>query len=92
MTMDITDRRKAEAELARHREHLEELVNERTAELEAANVQLRAGNEELARFNRAMVGRELRMIELKKEINALCAQAGQPPRYPLDFGKDSPSS
>jgi PAS domain S-box-containing protein len=85
MTMDITDRRKAEAELSRHREHLEELVNERTAELEAANVQLRAGNEELARFNRAMVGRELRMIELKKEVNELCAQAGQPPRYGFEF-------
>jgi hypothetical protein len=28
-----------------------------------------------------MVGRELRMIELKQEINALCAQLGQPPRY-----------
>jgi PAS domain S-box-containing protein len=42
-----------------------------------------AANEELARFNQAMVGRELRMIELKQEVNALCAQLGQPPRYPL---------
>ena len=29
----------------------------------------------LARFNRAAVDRELRMIELKKEINALCANS-----------------
>jgi hypothetical protein len=28
-----------------------------------------------------MVARELRMIELKKEVNALCALLGQPPRY-----------
>ena len=28
-----------------------------------------------------MVGRELRMIELKQEVNAFCAQLGQPPRY-----------
>jgi len=42
---------------------------------------LRASNQELTRFNQAMVGRELRMAELKKEINALCAQLGQPPRY-----------
>jgi hypothetical protein len=29
------------------------------------------------------------MIELKKEINELCAQSGQPSRYPLDFEKES---
>jgi len=28
------------------------------------------------------------MIELKKEVNELCGQASQPPRYPLDFEKD----
>ena len=48
---------------------------------------LRAKHDELARFNQAMVGRELRMIELKHEVNQLCAQLGQPPRYPaLDNG------
>ena len=31
-----------------------------------------------------MVGRELRMVELKREINGLCAAAGQPPRYRTD--------
>jgi PAS domain S-box-containing protein len=40
---------------------------------------------ELTQLNNVAVGRELRMIELKQEINALCASAGQPPRYPLDF-------
>jgi hypothetical protein len=44
---------------------------------------LHATSEELERLNRAVVGRAMRMVELKKEINALCAQAGQPPRYPL---------
>ena len=29
-----------------------------------------------------MVGRELRMIELKKEINQLCAEMKRPPQYP----------
>ena len=53
---------------------LEERVDERTAEL-------RKQNEELERFNKAMVGRELRMIELKREVNELCARLQLPPRY-----------
>jgi len=55
----------------------EELIKQR-------NDELRQQNEDLEIFNKAAVGRELRMIELKKEINELCRQAGQPPRYPLD--------
>ena len=50
--------------------------------------ELTVANEELARFNRAAVNRELRMIELKKEINALCGQLGRPPQYPLEFEKE----
>jgi len=42
---------------------------------------LRESNDELTRFNQAMVGRELRMIELKQEVNALCVRLGEPPRY-----------
>ena len=45
--------------------------------------------EELSRFNRLAVGRELRMIELKKEINELCGQQGLPARYPLEFERDT---
>ena len=37
-----------------------------------------------------MVDRELRMIELKKEVNETLATAGQPPRYPLDFESEQP--
>jgi PAS domain-containing protein len=50
--------------------------------------ELRDINEELSRFNNASVGRELRMIELKKKFNELCVQSGQPARYPLDFEKE----
>ena len=46
--------------------------------------ELRASNEELERFNRAAVGRELRMIELKSEVNELCGKAGEPPRYRVE--------
>ena len=46
---------------------------------------LRENVADLIRFNNAAVGRELRMIELKKEVNRLCVQAGLPPRYALKF-------
>ena len=44
---DITERRHAEQELDRYRHHLEDLVAERTAELEAANQRLRASDQRL---------------------------------------------
>lgn len=42
---------------------------------------LRERNAELVRFNRATVDRELRMVELKQEVNDLLARLGEPPRY-----------
>jgi PAS domain S-box-containing protein len=38
--------------------------------------------DELRRWHAATVGRELRVLDLKKEINDLLTQYGQPPRYP----------
>jgi PAS domain S-box-containing protein len=80
---------------------LERRVEQRTAELKASTAALKeevaerkraaealqASNEELERFNRAMVGREMRMIGLKQEINKLCNRLGQPPQYRVDFGE-----
>jgi two-component system CheB/CheR fusion protein len=45
---------------------------------------LREQMDELTRFNAAAVGRESRMIDLKKEINELCGRLGEPARYSLD--------
>jgi len=56
-----------------------------------AEQQLRENMDELTRFNNAMVSRESRMIELKKEVNTLCERLGESPRYPLDFGKEEAS-
>ncbi|MBI9036720.1 MAG: PAS domain S-box protein [Bacteroidales bacterium] len=61
---DTTKRRLAEDEVIKHRNHLEELVKARTAELEEKN-------KELENFNKVFVGRELRMIELKNKIKEL---------------------
>lgn len=44
--------------------------------------------DELTRFNAAAVGREMRMVELKKEVNQLCQQVGEPARYNLEFEKE----
>jgi PAS domain S-box-containing protein len=42
MGIDVTERKQAEAELEKYRHHLEELVEQRTGQLEAANAQLQA--------------------------------------------------
>jgi PAS domain S-box-containing protein len=48
------------------------------ARLLEREAQLRAFNAELQRFNSAMVGRELRMIELKRQIDELRGRLGLP--------------
>ena len=58
-------------------------------ERHVAGEHLRAQMGDLTRFNAAAVGRETRMIELKKEVNALAARLGEAPRYSLDFEKDA---
>jgi GAF domain-containing protein len=54
------------------------------AALRQSHAELRLQAEELGRFNRMAVGRELRMIELKQEINQLCERLGLAARYPLE--------
>jgi len=69
----------------------QDITERRRAEqaLAESHAQLRAQADELARFNRAAVGRELRMIELKNEINALCERLGEQPRHRLAFDRDA---
>jgi DNA-binding NtrC family response regulator len=43
--------------------------------------ELKQKYEELERFSRVTVDREVRMIELKQEVNALLKAAGQPEKY-----------
>jgi PAS domain S-box-containing protein len=47
---DITERKAQEEELARYRAHLEEIVAERTRDLERANMELERSNRELEQF------------------------------------------
>lgn len=71
-------------------------LEEKVAELESTNRQLEAdiaerrGAEakvaeqlvELQRWHRATIGREGRVLELKREVNGLLAELGRAPRYP----------
>jgi PAS domain S-box-containing protein len=49
--------------------------------LRFSEADLKAKMNELQRFNHAMVGRELQMVALKQEVNALCQAAGESVRY-----------
>ena len=46
-----------------------------------AEMEIREKSEELERTNSLMIDRELKMIELKKEINTLLMNSGKEPRY-----------
>jgi hypothetical protein len=68
-------------------------VTERRRAEEALQQQaeeLRVRNDTLTRFNRVAVGRELRMMELKREVNELCAKLGEPPRHRLAGDETAP--
>jgi hypothetical protein len=72
-------------------------AKEKAEELIAANQQLRAKeqalhashkelarkNEDLEAFNKLMVGRELVMIDLKKEVNSLLKELGRAAKYEI---------
>jgi len=57
----------------------------------SAEAALLQRNEELERFNRAAVDRELDMIDLKRQVNALSRELGRTPPFALDFA-DAPTA
>jgi ABC-type amino acid transport substrate-binding protein len=81
---------KANKELIKARDNLEEIVAERTEELsreiqEKATTEkvLKNKLEELELFNMLTIGRELKMIDLKKEINEMRIQSGHTKKYEI---------
>ena len=77
LEQEIGERSRIEGELQLLNANLEEAVQERTRESAQRAEELAMKIEELQRFNRLVVGRELRNVELKKQINALCAELGR---------------
>jgi hypothetical protein len=68
-------------ELIQHKEHLQETVDERTAELKEMNDKLKDTNVKLELFNETLVNREERIIEMKQEVNHLCTQLNKEVKY-----------
>ncbi|NJD07880.1 MAG: PAS domain S-box protein [Methylococcaceae bacterium] len=67
------------------RKAVEEELRRRTEELGRRNL-------ELERFNQAMVGRELEMIALKRQVNHLSSQLGLEPPFSLAFLEETAKS
>lgn len=61
------------------------LLSRDITERHEAQAELRQRNLELERFNAAATERELRMVDLKREVNALAQAAGRPAPYDLSF-------
>ncbi len=55
----------------------------------AATAALAQRNEQLSRFNQVAVGRELDMIDLKRQVNALSRQLGRAEPFNLAFADAS---
>jgi len=54
-----------------------------TTERKTAEEEIKKKTDELEKFNKLAVGRELKMIKLKKEINALLEKSGKEPGYKI---------
>ena len=88
VSWDITNQVLADREQRTYQSQLHDLVDAQTVELRSemeqrfrSETSLREKMEELERFERLAVGRESRMIELKREINELLQRLDEPVRY-----------
>ncbi|MEA3494637.1 MAG: DUF3365 domain-containing protein [Bacteroidota bacterium] len=69
LKLEINERKNAELKLKKYREHLEELVKERTEKLEERNNKLK-------KYNKFFEGREVRIKELKDRVKELEERMG----------------
>lgn len=74
--------KKIKNELNEYKEKLEEMVTSKTAAFEKANIELKNHYAELEKFTKTMVGREMRIVELKNQVNELSKELGREYPYP----------
>lgn len=70
------------------RKRADQRLRESERALRHANEELRSRTADLGRFNQVAVGREMRIIELKRELNELLVEFGRDPRYALEFDRE----
>ncbi|KAB2640425.1 MAG: response regulator [Verrucomicrobia bacterium] len=81
----ITDRElEIVIEMALYKSRVDLTIEQSNTQLEQRLAELREKCAELERFNKVTVGRELRMIELKQEVNTLRMNAGQTEKYRIE--------
>jgi PAS domain S-box-containing protein len=81
---DVTERARVAAELDRHRNHLEDLVGQRTRELEAANAELQRRAAEVARLNEELARRATGAEAASRAKSAFLANMSHEIRTPLN--------
>ena len=88
VSINITERKRVEEDLAKHHNYLEKMVEERTTKLQEEITErkmiegkLMEKMNNLEKFEKLTVGREIKMIEMKKQVNALSKELGRPEPY-----------
>ena len=82
---DIGETNRKLAERAKELEESRRATLNMAVDIEKTKQELQESMTKLERFNRLAVDRELKMIELKKEVNRLCEQLGEKQPYNLSF-------
>jgi len=79
--VEVEERRRVQSLLQETNGALEKKVDERTRELTDSHNSLQEKTEKLERFYNVTVNRELEMVKLKSEVDALLAELSRPPKY-----------